>query len=182
MQVGKANKDLQVNTKLLTDVNLENDLKRIAKEGAEKLSKNIQVSNPNAFNSMNANNVLDKVENTAEANKMPDMSETKSTLKSAFSELLAAFKGNKGPDLDTSTKESLKTVTDKVEPDRKVEVPKVKDPNKENTGANLMVKAVQKDTDNLMDNLVALKDAKSQGQNNNLQDQNKQLQTQANLV
>ena len=136
-------------------------------------------ANPSAFTSTNANKVLDKLEGKAEANKLPDMSETKLSLKGAFNDLLAAFRTNK-EEVSTSDKSLLSDITSKVEPDRKVEVPKLKDSNKENTGASLMVKAVQKDTDNVMDNLQALKNAKNDA--SNLQDQNKELQTQANLV
>jgi hypothetical protein len=135
--------------------------------------------NQAAFNSANANKVLNQSEAKAEANKLTNLTETKNTLKSAFNDILEAFRGNKGPELDTSTKRQLQSVEDTEKLNRKVEAPKLIDPNKNNTGADLMPKVVDREGNNknvIMANLDALKSAYS------LQKQNNELQTQVQVV
>lgn len=155
---------------------LNEDIKKKVQEKDKTKEPKQPEANPAAFNTQNANKTLDKAEAKAEGNKV-DMSETKETLKSAFEQVLLAFKGNKS-NLDTSSKKLVTDETSQIKEKKKQETPKLKEnPNENNTGAKIDVGAVKKDIDNVMENLDALKLAKAQQQNNSLEQKNKEAQT-----
>lgn len=171
----ESNKIAQNETLKQTLVN--DDVKRkVVDKEKDKAKETTEVKpNPAAFTSQNAGKILEKAEAKAEAGRPVEMSETKNTLRGFINDVLAAaFRGNKGNDLDTSDTSTKKAVTDvktQVQDNKKQEVPKLENPNTKNTGADMLestkndpIKDLNEGVQNLKNNIVQLQEAVKQQQ------------------
>jgi len=151
--------------------NYINENKRITQQ--EQKAPHYTKGNPEAFNSANANKVLNQSEVKAEANKLPNLPETKNTLKSLLNNIPFNIPFNVLKEIGNqltltfTEKQSLKPEGNKAKPyDIKVEAPKLRDTNKDYTNA---LTGALTNTNNVINNLEVLEIAKQK---------QKELQTQ----